>query len=201
MKNSDLYNRFNLVLFLSLILSMFTCFAINYIVDTYGLFNSPTFSKFNQIKPYKNSQIRLSKLLDIKRTNPDIIVLGSSRVMSGIEFNNTNVLNSRNSYNLGLPGAYMDELMYYVKYIINHNNKKPQKIIIGLDFFMFNENELDYAQKSFIKEIMQGSSPIVEIAKKSLSVDALVSSQKTVAQNISFQEDNQPTRESNTNFS
>lgn len=196
-KRNYLYYRFNLTLLMTLFVTLLGCFGINYIVDPYRLFDSPKLSRFNQVKPYEDSQRRLSKLLEIKRLNPQIIVVGSSRVLSGIDLQKSGLLAPKTSYNLGLPGAYIDELIDYLQYIINNNQKVPQKIIIGIDFYMFNENELDYAQKDVIKTIIRGASPIIEAGKTGFSVDALMASQKTIVKNINTKDNDQPQKKDN----
>lgn len=137
-KNSDKYNQFNLWFFLSVMTSLGLAGLFNLVIDPYGLYKTPNLWGINQVKPEKNDNDRLVKAIDIIRIKPQIIFLGSSRTKQGLNPNHPALSNAQTSYNLALDGANPYELLRYLEHTIK-NQPNLEKIILGIDFFMFNE--------------------------------------------------------------
>ncbi len=182
MKKDALYYQYNLIIILTLALTSFALIGINLVIDPYNYFELRV-TGFNKIKPNENNQIRISKLLALRRIQPDVIVLGSSRVLSGIDVDVPALKDAGVAHNLGITGARIDELMYYLQYAVTHNHRnKPKTVILGIDFYMFNQAE--YPEIEFIKNNMHGYFPVLDVGKTTFSFNALNASHKTLEHNL-----------------
>ncbi|MCW8932689.1 MAG: hypothetical protein OQL19_20940 [Gammaproteobacteria bacterium] len=83
---------------------------------------------------------RFTKLLQVVIQQPDIVILGSSRVYRGFDSEILNQSSSNIFYNMGISSLKITELEAFVKHIVRWTATK--KIIIGLDFHTFRGDAL-----------------------------------------------------------
>jgi len=110
---------------------------VNWFIDPFNLFNSPVVEGVNKNKTEFMSHSRLGKAFRLKYS-PNIyqgLILGSSRTYSSIGGKHPG-WEGRNVYNLSLPGASFYELQRYFSLALA--TQKIEKVVLGLDFFMFN---------------------------------------------------------------
>ena len=124
------------------------CFALligsfNYIVDPYGFFRTVEIKGFNQQKEGVRNNIRYIKLIEISLRKPKTILMGSSRVHDSIN-PESDVLKDiaplqGGVYNYGIDMARIKEIKFFLEHAIK--NSKIERLVLGLDFFMFNKYE------------------------------------------------------------
>ena len=91
------YKRFSLVYFSSLVVALVLVATINIIIDPYQYFFTNKIPGLNLIKPEYEKYVMLSKAAEAKHIKAKIILLGSSRVMSGLSPSNPIFKKFRNS--------------------------------------------------------------------------------------------------------
>lgn len=138
------------VIFVTFILSILIC--VNYFGDSAKIFDSSYEKKISKIL-LKNQNVTnilnydervLQKyLINSFKSSKDIIVLGSSRVM----MINSNHFKNIPFFNSSVSGATIEDYIAIYQ-LYKNNNKLPKKIIIGLDPWIFNENNEQYRWKS-----------------------------------------------------
>ncbi|WP_069472139.1 hypothetical protein [Candidatus Marithrix sp. Canyon 246] len=145
MKNSKNYIKELLILIVIFVISSA---SFNWIMNPYGIFNSPEIEKINQLKPEFFTHLRLAKAWAVYKHKPDGIILGSSRSEFGLDPNHSE-WNTQSVYNLGLSGANMYEVLRYFQHA--HTIKPQKQVILGVDFFMFNifaSNHADFDESN-----------------------------------------------------
>ncbi len=141
-QNNHNYRKFNwTILIVSLLPVLFVGF-FNIAVDPYGILSTPSFPGFNQFKPEQDTHNSLVKTIDVIRFKPTTVLLGSSRVIIGLDPSHPGLIDSQNAYNLGIPAIHLPELNYYVEHVLI-NQSQAKQMVIGLDFFMFGEFDKD----------------------------------------------------------
>jgi hypothetical protein len=137
-RKSDNFWNFNKWFFsgAAIVILMVVCF--NALIDPYGIYKAPILLGINHVKPQRKFNDRLVKAIDIIHIKPLTIFLGSSRTKRGLNPNHPALSSSQPAYNLGLDGANMYEVLRYLQHSIK-NQPRLQQVIIGVDFFMFNE--------------------------------------------------------------
>ncbi|WP_204106041.1 MULTISPECIES: hypothetical protein [Spirulina sp. CCY15215] len=157
--------------------------GFNLLVDPYGIFQLITLENFNQEKPSKIKNPRLFKAIDIINLKPKTILLGSSRTDLGLDPNYPLLKAYPPIYNLGILGVNSEELRYYFEHaLVNQDN--IQRVIIGLDFFMFNtnrDNKPGFKQNRLLKKHLI----ISDFVDFTLSTNALNESFQTISFNQS----------------
>ncbi|MBE9125808.1 MULTISPECIES: hypothetical protein [unclassified Coleofasciculus] len=131
------YGKFN---FLVITIALFPGFFVgifNIIIDPYGVLNSPTVSGINRLKPEQDTHNGLFKSVEVMRLKPTTVLLGSSRVVLGLNPKYLALLANQPAYNLGIPGVHIYEAKHYFEHALI-NQPKLKQVIIGIDFFMFN---------------------------------------------------------------
>lgn len=170
--------KFNILFFLWVGLPLFGVGGFNWFIDPYGIYNrNIMIDGLNHDKPNKEHNDRLYKAIDIIRLKPNTILLGSSRVKRGLDPEHPS-LKSFPVYNLGLNGANVYELRRYLEHTI-FNNKKIDRVILGLDFFMFNdslENQPSFTEYRLEKKHIS----FQDFLNTTLSLDTLFSGQETI---------------------
>lgn len=179
MKN---YRRFNLQLLFATVSSILGIGIINIAVDPYGVINSPKFIGWNSLKPKKFSNVRLFKAVDITRIQPKTILLGSSRVDIGLDPNHPALSQTKTVYNLGLVGPNMYEVKKYFEHALN-NQPQLKTVVIGLDFFMFNQYKQNSGDFEERRLIIKNINP-KDLLRTTFSINALNSSIETILFNI-----------------
>lgn len=106
--------------------------VINYIVDPYGIYNTPL---INIQKTQQKGGTRLIKILKTKIIKPTSICLGTSRAEVGFDPNHKYF--TKPSYNLGMTSLSMYESKRYLNLAIKQGNLK--KVLLVADYRMFND--------------------------------------------------------------
>lgn len=83
---------------------------------------------------------RFVKAIKAIKYRPDIVVIGSSRIYRGINTEHLKQFGYNRPYNLGISSLKLYEIYHILKNHLQLN--LPQKIIIGLDYWMFDINRL-----------------------------------------------------------
>jgi hypothetical protein len=129
----ELYFK-NFIKYLISIYFIFIC--INIIVDPYHLFHLVEFKNFNSNKLFQSDMAQTFKPTMTYVKQPQIIIMGSSKVQEGMNPKKMENLTGRSTYNLGIDGPTIYELLHFEKFAIN--NTRVDTIILGLDLLMFN---------------------------------------------------------------
>lgn len=134
--------------------------VFNYVIDYENIFRFVTIPGVNTEKPlvYDDS-LRKVKSLDIEQGSYDTILLGSSRVLKGVNPNHSS-LSNRNGYNLGFPLSNIYEL--YKIYEFSINNLDLKTVILGLDLELFsgvNRGMVDFYKSRFSNRNMITANP------------------------------------------
>jgi glutathione peroxidase-family protein len=175
------YRRFNLIFLTTALVPLISVGIFNVAVDPYGIYNSPTFTQFNQSKPEKWKHQRLFKAIAITRIKPVTIFLGSSRMNLGLNPAYSALDDMQPAYNLGLNGANTYETLRYLQHAIK-NQKDLKLVILGLDFIMFNQelgNQPGFDEGRLEKQAITSQ----DFINTTFSLDTLSLSEKTIEAN------------------
>jgi len=112
--------------------------AVNVVVDPYGIHRVVSIAGVNAIKPAVETKVRLTKAYQMIRTKPEIVVLGNSRVESGIDTDLASEVAKRNIFNVGLPGSTIYELYRYLQHA--QAIRPLTRAVLALDVYSFNTN-------------------------------------------------------------
>ncbi len=177
-KQND-FLKFNIFLFVFIGLPLLGVGSFNMFVDPYGVYNKKIIvDGLNHYKPNKENNDRLYKAVDIINLKPNTILLGSSRIKRGLDPNHQSLESLSPVYNLGLNGANIYELRRYLEHTLA-NNKNLKRVILGLDFFMFNDdldNQASFAEYRLEKKHIA----LKDFLNTTLSLDTLEVSKKTI---------------------
>ncbi len=133
MNKSKSYLQISGILMLTAII---TTVSFNWFMNPYGIYHSPEIDGINKRKPLFAGQLRLAKAWTIYKRKPDAIILGSSRSECGLDPNHPGWKNAQDVYNLAISGGNMYEALRYFQHA--HALKPQKKVVLGLDFRMFN---------------------------------------------------------------
>lgn len=122
-----------------LLIVLTSCFILlivlfNLIVDPYGVFNIVNIEKFNKTKNYISGDGR-TKFYSAKRSNPEILLMGTSRT-ENINPQYLNKYLDGRVYNLATKGSGVTLHKKNIEYFIKNYNIKS--IVYGMDLFSFN---------------------------------------------------------------
>ena len=178
---TETYKKFCHLSLGSLFFSLLFVATINIIIDPYQYFFTQKITGFNKNKPEQEKYLMLSKAAEAQHIKAKTILLGSSRVMSGLSTSHPIFKNSETVYNLGLPGTNMYQSLQYFKHALFFQ-KNIERVVIGIDFFMFNEylSNLD----NFDETRLGKKFVIKDLITTSLSIDALEASLITFKANL-----------------
>ena len=175
------YARFNYFLLGTIFVSLASMSSFNFIVDPYDIFRHNQWWELNLTKPEKLSHDRLYKTIDIIHLKPEIILLGSSRMKQGLNPNHPALSQDKKTYNLGIEGVNTYELLQFLKHTYV-NQPNLEKVILGIDHFMF--NEFIKLQDSFSENRLSKTRIIpTDIVNSLLSQDAILASKRTLTKN------------------
>jgi hypothetical protein len=116
--------------------AIITTVSFNWFMNPYGIYHSPEIDGINKRKPLFAGQLRLAKAWTIYKRKPDAIILGSSRSECGLDPNHLGWKDAQDVYNLAISGGNMYEALRYFQHA--HALKPQKKVVLGLDFRMFN---------------------------------------------------------------
>ncbi|MDP1879603.1 MAG: hypothetical protein Q8K60_01525 [Parachlamydiaceae bacterium] len=140
MQNHHYYRKFFSSFFIITTILILSIIDINYLIDPYGIYSTPSERLFALTDHYEESHLRLRKARDIVKQQPNMILAGSSRVRAGLTEEALIDTPVVNAFNLGLPGTTMEELYYYLEHAF-YFQPNIKTIILGLDLFQFNLNK------------------------------------------------------------
>ena len=153
--------------------------AINFYVDPDGRFRVVDKPGFNQLKVTLKRDSRLGKIASLWECSVDTLLLGTSRIESGIR---TDVAGLPGRvYNGGLKAGSMLEMERLGRFALRRHSL--QQLVVGLDFFAFNEQRVTYDH--FGDSLLgDGQSP-ASVAMYLASLEKLFASRETVYWNRS----------------
>lgn len=175
---SDNFSQFNKWLLSTVGLSILTIVSINGLVDPYGIYKTPNFFGINHEKPKKQFNDRLFKAIDVIHYKPVTVFLGSSRTKQGLDPEHPALSNAQPAYNLAVDGANPYELFRYLQHTIK-NQPELKEVILGIDFFMFNNfigNQAGFDENRLEKNYIIPA----DIMNSLFSVDTLDVSKQTI---------------------
>ena len=141
---------------------------INWIADPYGIYNPPHINFLNAEK--SPGAPRFFKPLQVSSQQPDVVILGTSRVQVGL-----NLKTMPNTYNFGIPGLKASELRGYGEHILADTHAK--RLIIGLDFFTFDDSQT--VSGSYLLAVLGKNALLRAIPETLFSYNTLNQSRKT----------------------
>lgn len=112
--------------------------ALSVAIDPYLIFNTPRIAGLNSRKPAAVTQQDLVKANEVLRRSPTTLLLGTSRVMIGMDADYAGWPEKyRPVYNLALagPGGGIYVTYRYLQHALSATN--PEMVVIGLDFERF----------------------------------------------------------------
>lgn len=182
LRTAEKYRNYILGVFLVTAIPLFLVGLGNWLIDPYDVFNTPDFWGLNHEKPNKDNNDRLFKAVDITRIKPIIIIMGSSRAKQGLNPKHPVFSDKQPAYNLAINGPNTYEVLRYIEHAIK-NQPNLQEIVLGIDFFMFNENLAN--RPSFLEDRLEKKHIILSDAVNALfSLDTLAASQETVSASL-----------------
>lgn len=110
--------------------------SINWLINPFDFYSSPSLPHFNQVKIAMGTHQRLHCALEIARQKPTRLILGSSRCNNGLNPSHLEDLGYTNAYNAAFGLANMQEIYYFLEHAFYHQ-PHLQQVIIGIDFFSF----------------------------------------------------------------
>lgn len=151
---------------------------INFVVDPYSLFQTIKVGHLKLQKTELAHHSRLYKTQQVIERKPDVIVLGDSKPLLGIDVSSPLLAGRGNAYNLALDGADMHECACMFRHALA-NQPALKLVVISLDFQMFN---LDHVQPDEFNEQRLGMQhlPLSDWINSTFSLDALASSASTI---------------------
>jgi len=165
-----------------------TVSVFNWFVDPYGMYWSPTIKGFNENKPAASNRIRVTKPHRVSSLQPQVLIMGNSRVEIGIK-PNTPLLRGKTVYNLSLAGATLHSQIDHI-YHAAHDNQRLETVILGIDFFDFlvteTGNETDQLKTSYSHRLKyfqnepDSKNKNLELFSLVFSLDSLESSLRTI---------------------
>lgn len=149
--------------------------AINYLIDPFDLWSAPLIAGVNTAKSVGN--VVFVKPLQVEMRDPGTVLLGSSRVQVGLDPDDFPP--GERVYNFGVGAAKVTEIRAYAEHVFA--TTRATKLVIGLDFFSFNDTPKPEGLNSF-REAVLGRAAVWRAAPVLLfSQAALERSRHTVA--------------------
>lgn len=109
------------------------------VVDPYAIWRVYHKQGVNMFSAHAVNFERVSKPIEVMRMQPNTVFVGSSRVKFALRPEYYNALTGKsNTYNLGVNGANIYEIRRMVEHAVL-NSPDLDTIILGVDFFMFND--------------------------------------------------------------
>ncbi len=137
---SSKYSKRFVKIFLLVFATLALCtIGVNYLIDPFGLHQTPVIESLNKTKADVGNHDRLEKAIEIIRKKPKAILLGSSRVLLGINNEDVEAVTGMETYNAGLKAACFEEIYHYFEHALYHQ-PDLKVVIIGLDFCAFNQH-------------------------------------------------------------
>lgn len=181
--NKDSYRKYVKNLLIS-VLSLVAFFAVfNIVVDPFDIFKIVKVKKFNLLKPDKNRQQRVTKIVELKldKSQLEAVFIGSSRVDGSINIQEYKKLTGKNAKNLAMNALTHSETVNLVESIVKIH-PEIKTVYIGLDFFRFLKAYADDGRA--VNIVSKPKLTINEVNPLILSFDTIIASVNTVLINI-----------------
>jgi hypothetical protein len=121
---------------LILTLTLLVCLpTLNLVMDPLDAYRVVYIDGFNTVKSKMKRFIRLSKAVQIQRRQPEILLMGSSRSEFGYPMNRPE-WSDKSVYNYAVSGANVYTVYRFFQHAVSQS--KVKRLILGVDFFMFN---------------------------------------------------------------
>lgn len=160
MNKISIYKKNNMIWFVSFILLQFLFLFLALIINPYRLLPfSITIPRFNDVKPRLYDNQRFIKVFDISRIKPKTLLLGSSRVLWGIDPKHPLLQQPGYLpvYNAGVLGPPIYEIKLYFDHALSVQ-PNLKRVILNVDFYALNakfDGRRFLPEKSFNKQKMQ----------------------------------------------
>ena len=113
-------------------ITLLTIAIFNFEVDPYYVWHKKHSWKNNNVL---TMYMRFSKSLQVIERNPNILLLGSSRVYHVFDPKTIEIPHNQIIYNMGISSLHAYEAYEFLKYVLRHT--KVKTVIYGVDFFGF----------------------------------------------------------------
>ncbi len=200
---SKKYRKFNLLFLTFTSIPILFVGLFNFAVDPYDIFNTPNFLGLNHSKSKKDNNDRLFKAIDIIRIKPITVLLGSSRAKQGLDPEHPALANYQPAYNLAINGPNTYEVLRYLQHTIT-NQKNIKEVILGIDFFMFDEfleNQSSFSEQRLEKQhitLEDAANALFSLDTFWVSIDTVKASLNQLNKDSSYGENGfMPNRKSN----
>ena len=119
---------------ISFIILISTVAAVNTIVDPFAMYWSKALNQYS-IKPESGTRARITKAYRAVDAEPDILIVGNSRVEMGLDPNHP-AFAGKTVYNQGMPGA---GLSMQIDYALHTMATSPtlEHVLVGVDYLDF----------------------------------------------------------------
>ncbi|NEQ36347.1 MAG: hypothetical protein F6K40_08660 [Okeania sp. SIO3I5] len=150
-------------------------------INPYGVTNSPKIKGLNSSKPATVNNTRLYKAVDITRHNAKTILLGASRIETGINPNSSLLKAYQPVYNLGIPAASLYEQRRYLEYAVAYQ-PELELVILGIDLWLM-ANPRKTRQGFSEARLKSKGLSLREFLDINFSIDTLTKSIETISSN------------------
>lgn len=133
------YSHFLKTFCLTVILLAPLIILINAVIDPYGIFGAPQAGWLNRQKPQAEHHQRLVQAIEVSKTKPKFLLMGSSRTRAAMQQEDLQPYTAEKVFNLGLSAVTIEEIHAYLEHALFHQ-PEIKEVIIDLDLFMFNQN-------------------------------------------------------------
>jgi hypothetical protein len=158
------------------LLCLIAVLALNALVDPYAAQNGSWLPRNCKVKTLDCQ--RLTKAAAIRDLKPKAILLGTSRILEGMNAEQVSEVIGVDTYNLGLSSANMEEMFAYFEHALYHQ-PDLQVVVIGLDLFSFNQRHV--CAPDFVRnQLCCADWPLWQTLPLVLSWDALTASYNTL---------------------
>jgi len=172
------YSRYVVFIFASFLI--FVIF-FSYIVDPFSMYGRIYNKNGLEVNGHGFAKhLLMAHPYGVKRQKPEILLMGSSRVIFGFKYDaENNKFASNNVYNLGLLGITEYELLRYLQHTAAVTQLK--QVIIGVDFFQFHaglEPKIEFEEERLAVNANNQPNPLFvkDYLPTLLSVDSAVES-------------------------
>lgn len=155
--------------------------GFNAAIDPFAVMNTPTFRGINRSKPETVDHSRLYKAVDVTRQKAQIILVGSSRVETGIDPDFLSQQTARTVYNIALPSAKLYEQFRYLEHALTIQ-KDVKLVILGIDnWLLYNpyKNTGDFDEERLGTNGLR----LLEALQINFSLDTISKSLQTIETN------------------
>ncbi len=118
--------------------------TLNYVVDPYGIYHYGEPTDWVKSRPRIRNLERLHKAYAVRTANAETLLLGNSRVLTGIA--PTHPALFKPAYNLALSAANIYECRRYLEHAASFH--RPKLVLLGIDQWMFDADSLPEADFS-----------------------------------------------------